>query len=63
MIYSSIIPEIKDAIFLPDKRIFNNLYNYISFGVPATFMLSTDFFAVFAIDIVAGYLGVTELAT
>ena len=63
MIYTFSISEIKKAIFCPDKRLFLNLCQYLKLGFPCTFMLCLNLWANLCIDIVAGYIGVTEQAT
>ena len=59
LIYTSSIPEIKDAVLWPDRRIFHNMWLYLKLGIPATFMLCLDAWGNYIIGIIAGYIGVT----
>jgi Na+-driven multidrug efflux pump len=45
LIYTNLLPEISPAVFLPDKRTFEDLYGYLQYGVPSMLMLCLDVWA------------------
>jgi Na+-driven multidrug efflux pump len=59
LIYSSCIPEIRKSIFLPDRRIFHDLGEYFSLGLPGAFMICIEVYGYIMIDIVSGWISVT----
>ena len=58
VIYSSCLPEISKAIFLPDSRVFHDLPEYFELGVPGAFMISIEVYAYIFINILAGWISV-----
>lgn len=62
LIYTSFIPEISEAIFLPDKKIFRGIGQYLSLGVPSAMMLCLEWWAYEVMTLMAGYIGVKEQA-
>lgn len=58
MIYTSWLPEIKDAVFMPDKRSYNmkGIYEYLVIGIPSTIMVCLDAYANCLATFFAGYL-------
>ena len=62
LIYSAFIPEISEAVFLPDKKAFYGLSQYMSLGIPSAMMLCLEWWAYEMMTLMAGYLGVNEQA-
>lgn len=60
--FSNSIPEIKEAITLPDSRVFSGLWQYLSLGIPSTIMLCLEFWVYDLMILMAGYIGVKEQA-
>lgn len=62
IIYSSCIPELKEAVFLPDKKTFRMLSQYLALGVPSVLMMMLEWWAYEVMTLMAGYIGVNEQA-
>ena len=58
VIYTSFVPEIQDAVFMPDKRTFRGIDQYLSLGVPSALMIMLEWWAYEVMTLMAGYLGV-----
>ena len=63
LIYSSCIPEISEAKFLPEKRTFRGIGQYLALGIPSTMMLCLEWWAFEAMVLMSGYIGVDAQAT
>ena len=57
-IYASCIPSIRDAIQWPDMRIFNEINEYLQYGLPMAGLLCAENWAFELIIFMAGGLGV-----
>ena len=42
LVYSSFIKEIRDCVFMPDKRSFYGLWEYVKIAIPAILMACAD---------------------
>ena len=58
LFYTAISHDIKEAVFWPDKRSFQELKQYLSLGLPAAFMFILDNWAGSSVRFFAGYLSV-----
>lgn len=58
LIYSSCIPEISEAVFLPDRRTFRGIGQYLALGIPSAMMLCLEWWAYEIMTLMAGYIGV-----
>ena len=58
MIYTSWLPDIREAVFMPDKRSYDmkGIYEYLIIGIPSTIMVCLDSYANCLATFVAGYL-------
>jgi Na+-driven multidrug efflux pump len=62
LIYSSILKDIRSAIFFPDHRTFEGIRDYLVLGIPSTFMLCLDCWAGNLVVFFAGYISKSCLA-
>lgn len=62
LIYSTCIPSISEAIFLPDKKVFRGIGQYMALGIPSAMMLCLEWWAYEVMTLMAGYIGVTAQA-
>jgi len=60
LVLSSCIPDIKEAITLPDSRALSGLGEYLKLGIPSTVMLCLEFWVFDLMILMAGYIGVKE---
>ena len=58
VIYSSYLPELEKAVFLPDRRIFHDLIPYLKLGIPGVFVVSLDVTSSILVNILAGWISV-----
>ena len=58
LIYSSCIPEISEAICMPNKRTFSGIGQYLALGIPSAMMLCLEWWAYEIMTLMAGYIGV-----
>ena len=58
LIYTYMIDEIKDGVFMPDGRSFQQIGEYFRLGVPSAFMFALDVWAGSIVRFASGYLGV-----
>ena len=56
VVYTAMIKQIQEAVFLPDKRSFEGLSAYLELAVPAAFMLCFDFWAFDLMTVMAGLI-------
>ena len=62
LIYTSCLPEIKEAVSLPTKSVFSNIGQYLVLGVPTAAMMCLEWWAYEVMTLMAGYIGVNEQA-
>lgn len=60
--YSSYLPDTKAGSFLPDKRTFQGLGEYLKLGIPATMMMVIDCWGGSIVCFAAGYISTEALA-
>ena len=58
LIYSSYLPELKEAIFLPDRRIFLDLIPYLKLGIAGVMIECGDICSNIVINTLAGWISV-----
>ena len=54
--YSNLNSDVKACCFWPDKRMFEELKEFMNLGLPSCFMLCLDVYAGSSITIIAGYV-------
>ena len=60
ILYSNYIPEIREAIFMPDSRSFYGIWMYIKIAIPATLMTCTDWWVFELMIFTSGLYGVYD---
>lgn len=58
LLYTACLPDIKEAVFFPDRRSFQDLCEYIRIGLPSALMFALDNWAGSMIRFCTGYLSV-----
>ena len=58
LVYTQINTDIKEAVFLPDSRVFENIPEYLKIGIPSAFMFLLDVWAGSTIRFFTGYMSV-----
>ena len=56
--YSYCLVEIREALFWPDRRCFENLKEYLMLGLPSAFMIGLDCWAGSLVNFFAAYVSV-----
>ena len=56
--YSSCDPDVRPACLRPDSRVFSNIKEYMSLGLPAAFMFFLDVIGNNFVDVAAGWISV-----
>ena len=56
--YSYFVKEIRDCLFMPDKRALIGLWDYLKIGIPLTLMNCTDWWVFELMVFTAGLFGV-----
>jgi Na+-driven multidrug efflux pump len=62
-IYALCIPEIKKAMFWPNRDTFNGWHDYLAISLPSTVMLLAEGWAFNVMGVLAGLISVTDQAT
>lgn len=62
IIYSSTIEELKPAIFLPERDTFENVDQYLRYGIPSLLMMCLEWWSMEVTILSTGYLGVNQQA-
>ena len=62
-IYALCIPEIKRAMFWPNRDTFNGWHDYLAISLPSTVMLLAEGWAFNVMGVLAGLISVTDQAT
>ena len=62
VVYTYNVEEIRPAVFLPDKRSFEGITEYLSLGIPSAASMALDVWAHAVFRFVSGYLGVDSLS-
>mmetsp|Transcript_8103 Transcript_8103/g.12475 ORF Transcript_8103/g.12475 Transcript_8103/m.12475 type:complete len:97 (-) Transcript_8103:726-1016(-) len=56
--YTNYLPDIRKAVFMPDMAsCLTGLQAYVSYGVPSTLMLCSEWWACDSITVLTGYFG------
>ena len=63
MVYTNMLPDLREANTFPDAQVFKNLGEYMSLGVPTAAMQCLEWWAFEVMTLIAGYIGVTEQAS
>ncbi len=63
LIFTYCTDDIKEAVFLPDRRSYVGLSEYLKIGIPQTIMACSEWWAYELQTILTGYLGVKAQAT
>ena len=58
LVYTQTLDDIKEAVFLPDKRSYKDLGIYFSLGIPSALMLLLEVGSYSSINFCTGYMGV-----
>lgn len=58
LLYTYLIDDISDGVFMPDARSFESLGEYFKLGLPSAFMFALDVWAGSIVRFLSGYLGV-----
>ena len=61
-VWMSLTPKFKEAIFLPRADSFEGWGEYLSLSIPGTIMICGEWWAWLIVSMIAGLMGVTELA-
>jgi MATE family multidrug resistance protein len=60
LVYTNTQDDIAEAVQMPDSRVFDDMYEYFSIGIPSTIMLCLDWWVWELLILISGYLGVHE---
>lgn len=58
LISSWYLPDLQKAIFMPDRRVFQDIKQYLKLGLPGVFMISLDISTNIFVNIAAGWISV-----
>jgi Na+-driven multidrug efflux pump len=56
LIYTWCLPDIQQAVFMPDKRTFEDLGQFLKLGIPGVMMLCLDAYGNVLVNILSGLI-------
>lgn len=62
ILYTSLLDDIREAVFWPDSTCFQGIWEYMEIGLPAAIMLSLDGLSWHLFIVISGFLSVVDQA-